>query len=235
MSAISRWRPNSPSLRAVMRRLGARRAPIAALCVITAMTSAYAALVIVTWTALLPQAAATDLSSMPDAAITATQGSVISKGGSGDGGGSTASGRLSGLPRAVRDAVADGEFSADVITRSDSLSLRSVPGTAPDSFIKAFDANGLARHAVLIAGSWPGPIARGPALPVAAPEGVFTALRLRIGSVIALPDASSGTTVRLRVVGEFRRAGSPASWWSWDDVGTSGFDLRDGHLHPAFP
>ena len=77
------------AVRAVMRRLGARRAPIAALCVITAMTSAYAALVIVTWTALLPQAAATDLSSMPDAAITATQGSVISTGGSGDGGGST--------------------------------------------------------------------------------------------------------------------------------------------------
>lgn len=210
------------AVRALLRRLAARRAPIAALGVITAMTSAYAALVIATWTVLLPQAAATDLSSMPDAAITATEGSVNSSGGSGGAGGSTVSGQLSALPPAVRDAVGGGGFSADVITRSDSLSLRSVPGTAPDSFIKAFDANDLERYAVLIAGSWPEPTARGAALPVAAPQGVFTALHLRLGSIIALPDATSGTTIRLRVVGEFRRAGSPASWWSWDDVGASG-------------
>ncbi len=209
--------------RATTRRLGARRVPIAALGAITAMASAYAALVIVTWAALLPQAAATDLAAMPDAAITATQGSVSNSTGSGGAGDSTPAGQLSALPRAVRDAVSGGEYSTELITRSDSLSLRSVRGTAPDSFIKAFAASSLARHAVLVAGSWPGPTAQGAAVPVAAPEGVFTALHMSIGSVIALPDAAGNTTIRLRVVGEFRRAGAPASWWAWDDVGTAGF------------
>lgn len=211
---------------ALSRRLAARRVPLVALCAITAVTSAFAALVAATGAEVLPQAAATDLLASPTAALTATRSAPSDRPVAGSAAGPGAGG-LSTLPSIVRRAVGSGSFSTDTVTISDSLSLKPVPGTAPDSLIKAFSASGIERNAVLTSGNWPGPASPDAPIEAAAPRTVLDTLHLRVGSEVSLPDVVTGSTVRLRIVGAFRRAGVPASWWVWDEVGQSG-SLADG-------
>src|SRR6185437_6147693 len=62
-------------------------------------------------------------------------------------------------------------------------------------------------------------------VPVAVPVGTLTALKLHVGSTLALTDAVTRARVALRVVGAFQRTRDPAAYWTWDSVGSSGAQI----------
>lgn len=211
---------------AVGRRLAARRGALAATAAVTLAAAYFAVRVALAWEVSLPQAVQDDLHTSPDAAIVATANAT--------GGPPLCAAGAGAVPGSVRAAVGPGGFAAEAMTTSDSLSLGSVPGLAPDSFVKAYCAGSVRDHAVLTQGRWPGPdgaAAHSAArsgngtVEVAAPVGTLTALKLHVGSTIALTDAETHTRVSLLVVGAFQRTQNPAAYWTWDPVGPSGAQI----------
>jgi hypothetical protein len=82
-----------------------------------------------------------------------------------------------------------------------------------------------ARHAELVAGTWPktgtaGP-AGGTAMPVAVPAATATPLHLQVGRTFTLRVATTGKPVTVLVTGIFRRASQSGSYWSLDPANSA--------------
>ena len=80
---------------------------------------------------------------------------------------------------------------------------------------------GPARHATLVAGTWPQGSGAGPAVPVAVPSATAARLRLHPGSVLALRVATTGAAVPVRVTGIFRRSPHAGGYWSLDPANSA--------------
>ena len=206
---------------AVGRRLAARRGALAATAAVTLAAAYFAVRVAVAWEVSLPQAVREDLRASPDAAIVATTNAT--------GTAPSCAAGADAMPRSVRAAIGAGRFTAESMTTSDSLSLSSQPGLAPNSLIKAYCATSIRDHAVLTQGRWPAPddtagqsATAGGKVAVAVPIGTLSALKLQIGTTLALTDAVTHARVSLLVVGAFQRTQNPAAYWTWDSVGSSG-------------
>lgn len=209
---------------AVGRRLAARRGALAATAAVTLAAAYFAVRVAVAWEVTLPQAAQQDLRASPDAAIVAT--SPLSGGGP-----SSCGTGPDAAPANLRTALSSGRFTADAMMTSDSLSLASLPGLTPGSLIKAYCASSVRDHAALTAGHWPDSVLTSSAIPVAVPDNTLAALKLHLGSTLALTDAESHARVELLVVGVFHRSQNPAAYWAWDPIGASGAQIVGSYTH----
>jgi ABC-type antimicrobial peptide transport system permease subunit len=84
----------------------------------------------------------------------------------------------------------------------------------------------LAAHAVLLAGTWPGPTTPEHAEPVAVPSGLAAALHLSPGAIVTLREATTGAAEPVRITGVFRPRSPGDIYWSQDPV--SGPQLTGG-------
>jgi len=90
-----------------------------------------------------------------------------------------------------------------------------------------------ARHAQLVAGTWPwggaagsepaepGAAQSGAAMPVAVPAAMATPLHLQVGRTFALRVATTGKPVTVLLTGIFRRARQPGGYWSLDPANSA--------------
>jgi hypothetical protein len=78
-----------------------------------------------------------------------------------------------------------------------------------------------ARHAVLVAGTWPIGGGTGAALPVAVPEAMAVPLRLRPGRTLSLTVATSNKPVTVMVTGIFRQGHRAAAYWALDPANSA--------------
>lgn len=202
---------------AVVRRLAARRGALAATAAVTLAAAYFAVRVAVAWDVTLPSAAMADLRALPDAAVVAVNASNASAPPCGP--------AASTLPPDARAAVDEGGFGVEAMTTSDSLSLAALPGAAPESSIKAYCAPSVRDHAVLTAGTWPGPAAPGAPIPATLPADTLAALKLHIGARFTTTSATSHAKADLLIVGSFQRSQNPAGWWAWNLVGPSGLRI----------
>jgi hypothetical protein len=88
--------------------------------------------------------------------------------------------------------------------------------------IQAAVLSGVRAHAVLAAGTWPGPRRPGAPLGVVLPVSTAGLLHFSVGQVLALRDSLTGAPVRLRVTGLFRPRDPAGPYWRLSLLGTSG-------------
>ena len=105
---------------------------------------------------------------------------------------------------------------------SDGLALPQPRGSSVISTIQAAALGGVASHAGLVAGNWPGPRRRGQPVGVAVPASTARMLGLSVGEVLALRDTQTGVPVRLVVVGLFRVLDPASPYWQLSLLGTAG-------------
>jgi hypothetical protein len=117
-------------------------------------------------------------------------------------------------------ALPGGPLTTDGSLSTDFLNIPAqVAGSSAQ--IHVISLPGPARHATLVAGTWPRGSGAGPAVPVAVPAATAARLRLRPGSVLALQVAATGAAVPVRVTGIFRRSPGAAGYWSLDPANSA--------------
>jgi hypothetical protein len=108
---------------------------------------------------------------------------------------------------------------------------RPVPpdGTRTVQIAEAAALDGIAAHAALISGHWPGALpGNGGPIPAALPASAAALLHVTIGDVLQLRDRISGQRVRFTVTGLYRPRQVTATYWSLDDVGLGGQSTLSG-------
>jgi FtsX-like permease family len=105
---------------------------------------------------------------------------------------------------------------------SHPMSLRSSVGSQFTTEIQAAAPEEIQAHAVLTAGSWPGPPRAGEPLPAALPVTVARRLNLRPGSVLEVASHAPATAPGLRITGLFRPRNPASPYWSLDLLPVSG-------------
>jgi hypothetical protein len=123
----------------------------------------------------------------------------------------------------VRSALGGVPFTMIMGRWSDSLALPQSRGSSVISTIQAAALGGVASHAGLVAGNWPGPRRRGQPVGVAVPASTARMLGLSVGEVVALRDTQTGAPVRLVVVGLFRVLDPASPYWQVSLLGTAGY------------
>ena len=95
---------------------------------------------------------------------------------------------------------------------------------------------GLSAHAVLTAGTWPGPPGRTGVgtgvIPAALPDAAAGLLHVRPGAALTLRDRVSGRLVRFLITGLYRpqvSAGPAAAYWGLNQIGSSGASTSAGY------
>jgi hypothetical protein len=109
------------------------------------------------------------------------------------------------------------------VTGSLSTDFLNIPAQVAGSSaqIHVISLPGPARHAALVAGTWPQGSGVGRAVPVAVPSATAARLHLHPGSVLALQVAATGVAVPVRVTGIFRRAPQAGGYWSLDPANSA--------------
>ncbi len=87
----------------------------------------------------------------------------------------------------------------------------------------------LARHAVLVSGTWPDGRGPGP-VPVCLPAPAARPLHLAVGQTRTLRDSASGQAVTIRVTCIFRRTAPASPYWSLSPLGPSGVQQSGGFI-----
>jgi hypothetical protein len=126
-----------------------------------------------------------------------------------------------------RSALGGVPFTVVMGRWSDDLALPQPRNSSVISTIQAAALGGVASHAGLVAGNWPGPRRRGQPVGVALPVSTARMLGLSVGEVLALHDTQTGAPVRLVVAGLFRARDPAGLYWQLSLLGTSG-DLVTG-------
>jgi hypothetical protein len=141
------------------------------------------------------------------------------------------------LRRRVAASLAGAPFAFDRGQWSDPLGFTG--GAAPPAgsggnvpIAEAAALDGLTAHAVLVAGTWPGPPRAGAPLPAALPDAAAALLHVRPGVTLTMRDRVSGRLVRFRITGLYRPrqlTGSGSSYWSLNQIGFSGTSTSGGY------
>lgn len=132
------------------------------------------------------------------------------------------------LPGELRRALDGTPFTLYHAAWSDPLGFTGGKGPASGGNLAITEAAALpavARHAVLVSGSWPGPPAGGDVIPAALPATAAALLHLSAGDTLTLRDRDTQDIVRVRITGLYRpsqAAGVAAQYWQLDLVGTGG-------------
>lgn len=128
---------------------------------------------------------------------------------------------------AVRDAVQHAAPGGPLaVTGSLGTDFLNIPAAAGGAHTQThlISLAGPARHAVLVAGTWPRGASAGPggaAVPVAVPAATAARLRLHPGSGLTLRSAATGQPVTVRVTGIFRRGRQAGGYWTLDPVSSA--------------
>jgi hypothetical protein len=142
------------------------------------------------------------------------------------GGGESAAGvaaRLSASFRTVPTRIYPATWSNDL-----TVPAPSQRGQVP--VVQAAAVSGITANARLTAGSWPTAPSAGQPIPAALPTVAATDLGLRVGSVLAVTDPSTGYKTSLRVTGLYRAIQPTAPYWQIDGIGPTGASADGGFL-----
>src|SRR5580704_1682957 len=178
----------------------------------------------------LPQAVRHDLVAAPGTALVAA----------GAFGGGDPAPASAALRTAISGALSGVPFTFWSGTWSDPLGL--VPGALParpagvgpgsTPLLEAAALDGIASHAVLVAGGWPASAA-GPAgeIPAALPATSAALLHLHVGDVLQLEDRNTSTRLTFTLTGLYAQrqlSGAAASYWQVDSLPASGSSTASG-------
>jgi hypothetical protein len=145
------------------------------------------------------------------------------------------------LRRQVGAALDGGPFAFYQARWSDPLGFTSGSGPAASSggnvpIAEAAALTGLSAHAVLTAGTWPGPPGRAgagrpaPPVPAALPDAAAGLLHVRPGGTLTLRDRETGRLTRFRITGLYRQAAGPAAaYWGLNQIGASSASTSSGY------
>ncbi|MEU1539234.1 ABC transporter permease [Actinacidiphila glaucinigra] len=125
------------------------------------------------------------------------------------------SGAYDGLPVGVASTTRSGPYGLPL-----SLRAAGSPRTGdPDlTLLATFDPS----RVTLTRGDLPGPASAEGPVPVAVPEAVAAALRLRPGDMITLADRRGGPSLRVRLTGAYRATDPTALYWRLDPLAGRG-------------
>ena len=126
------------------------------------------------------------------------------------------------IESSVRSALGGVPFTLATGRWSDQLELPGPHQASQPPLIQAAVLGGVRAHAVLAAGSWPGPRRPGTPIGVTLPVATAGMLHYSVGQVLALRDSSTGAMARLRVTGLFRPRDPASAYWRLSLLGTSG-------------
>jgi hypothetical protein len=103
--------------------------------------------------------------------------------------------------------------------------------------LRAASLDGVADHAVLVTGKWPGQLSAaagdpaGSAIPAALPANTAALLKLRPGDVLRVQDQNTGAQLTFVLTGLYAERQSPASaasYWQLDSIPASGLSSASG-------
>jgi hypothetical protein len=214
-----------------VRRMTAHWVVLAAAALTTLVAAAVAAALAAFAGQALPQAVRHDLVVAPGTSLAAA--------------GSFASGNPAQTSTAFRAAIADElggvPFSFWQGIWSDPLGFQvgSLPakpatiGAGDTPLLQAAALDGVADHAVLVAGGWPwqAAAAAGGAIPAALPATTAASLRLRPGDVLRVQDRDTNAHVSFVLTGLYAERHAPAtaaSYWQLNSIPASGSSTASG-------
>jgi FtsX-like permease family len=212
----------SPVLPLTVSRMGAYRLVLAAAAVSTLITAALVAALASFSGQALGQAALRQIASSPGTTF------VVS--------GQTTSGQAvtqtAAIRARMRSVFGPAGFALYHADWSGLLRLPAryaTPGNTP--ITQAAALTGIARHAVLQAGSWPAAPRAGQPIPVALPAAAAALLHVSVGDLLPLREQVSGQSVRARVTGVFApdvTPGHTSAFWQLNLVSASGVSRAGG-------
>jgi FtsX-like permease family len=203
---------------AVVRRLRPHRLALAAAGV-TVILAATLVAALASFSATVSSGAVrTSLAGNPGTTISVT--ASVSNAGEAGGAGRKIAGSLTralpGVPLTVWGAVS-----------SDYLDIPPGRGLSHGQ-THVISLTGLSRHAVLLAGSWPGSGDAAGVVPAAAPAAVASDLHLAPGTTLTLHDAATDALVSVRITGVFRPLSPASPYWLLDSAATAGAQVSGG-------
>jgi FtsX-like permease family len=138
------------------------------------------------------------------------------------------------LPGELRRALDGTPFTLYHASWSDPLGFTGTRVHAAGDNLAILDAAALpdvARHAVLVSGSWPGTSAGGDVIPAALPATAAALLHLSAGDTLTLRDRDSQDIVRFRITGLYREShavGVDAQYWQLNLISPGGVNTVSG-------
>ena len=201
----------------------------AAAALTTLVTATVAATLTVFTAQVLPLAVQHDLVTAPDTTLSAT--ALVSGPGQAVQGSATLRARIAGAMPGI-------PVSFQAAFWSDPLgpvpgARPALPGKAGTALLQAASMNGIASHAVLVAGRWPTTPGRGRpgAIPAALPASAAALLHVSTGDVLRLRDRITNALVSFDITGTFapRPGPGPAdSYWKLSYIPASGLSTTGG-------
>ncbi|HTS97529.1 MAG TPA: FtsX-like permease family protein [Streptosporangiaceae bacterium] len=123
-------------------------------------------------------------------------------------------------------ALAGIRYQLDRALWSDPLGLPAARGSAIVPLVEVAAPGGIRAHAVLTAGTWPGPPGRGGPVGVALPVLAARELHARPGTVLRSSDRITNVRVPLLVTGVYRAADPGSGYWGIDLIAPSGISVQ---------
>src|SRR5215469_7454179 len=196
----------------LLRRIGSARLLLGAVLFSTLIAVALTAALAGFATSTLPQAVTRQLAQSVNTTV-AVRGAFS---------GQVATADATAVPAALHQAFGKVPVLVEHAIWSDSLGLPTRHGATVVPLLMVAAPDQITANAVLQAGSWPGSLRQGGAIPVALPVSVGAALHLVPGDQVALRDRLSGQRVGIRVTGLYRPRDPSALYWGLDLIPTSG-------------
>ncbi len=194
------------------RRMNSSRLLLATVALTVLITAALAAALASFASQTLPQAVRGQLARSPALSVAITGTMSAAQAG--------AATRL--IRTSLGPALAGVSYRMDRAFWSDLLDLPAPRGSKTTPQLEVAALGQVRAHAVLTAGTWPGPPAAGQPIGVALPVLAAQQLHARPGTVLRPQDRSRGVTVPLRVTGLFRLSDPGAGYWHIDLLPRSG-------------
>jgi hypothetical protein len=138
------------------------------------------------------------------------------------------------LPGKISTALAGTPFAFYHAYWSDPLGF--VPGSLPaepssagnQPIAEAAVLGGVAAHAALVAGHWPGAPSADGVIPAALPASAAALLHVSDGDLLRMKDGISGHFVRFLVTGLYRPRQVSSEYWNLDDITLAGSSTASG-------
>jgi hypothetical protein len=196
--------------------MAAYRLVLCAAALATLLTAALVATLITFTGQALSQAAHRELAAAPSTSVTI----------SGQAGARLAASDTTVIRRQMRAAFGASGFGLYRAEWSDLLDLPARYAGRGRPVTQAGVFPGIAAHAVLLAGHWPGPPRAGQPLQVALPAAAAAVLRLPVGDTVLLRRQISGRPLRVALTGVFRPP--VGAYWRLNPIGASGVSRESG-------
>ncbi len=113
---------------------------------------------------------------------------------------------------------------------SDPIGLPAAPGSKTVPLLQAAVLSQFRSHVRLTAGSWPASRPAGRPIQAAIPAAVATALRLKVGQVLALRDRATRAKVRLQITGLYQPVDRASPYWGLDLISPTGVSAAPGFV-----